>query len=402
MSSQRVPAKEKILIVDDLPANLRLLSQMLSEQGYGVRAVTSGARALLSVEASPPDLILLDIRMPEMHGYAVCERLKAQAHTREIPVIFISALGETEDKVRAFAVGGVDYVTKPFHVEEVLARVRTHLALRRLQKQLQEANRRMEQELLLAGQVQASFLPSTPPAVPGWQVAFTLQPARTTSGDFYDVHILPTGRLAILIADVVDKGVGAALTMVLSWSLLRTGALEHPAAPAQVLGAVNRRLLGDTHTGDFVTVFYGILDPVTGSLVYSNAGHDPPYLLPGPDGRGRQELGGTGLPLGILEDAAWGECQVQLAPGDLLVLYTDGVADAQDAAGSFYGRERLQAKVQSLAQAGAGRPTAAHDLRDAILADVQGFVGGAPQVDDITLVVVAREHGVLGAPAAPA
>jgi PleD family two-component response regulator len=136
-----------ILIVDDTPANLRLLSQMLEEQGYGVRAVTSGPRALESVAASPPDLILLDIRMPEMDGYTVCERLKTQPSTREIPVVFISALGETGDKVRAFAVGGVDYVTKPFQVEEVVARVRTHLEVCQLQQELREANRQLEQRL---------------------------------------------------------------------------------------------------------------------------------------------------------------------------------------------------------------------------------------------------------------
>jgi len=136
-----------ILIVDDTPANLRLLSQMLEEQGYGVRAVTSGARALKSIATDPPDLVLLDIRMPEMDGYTVCEQLKSQPSTREIPVVFISALGETEDKVRAFAVGGVDYVTKPFHVEEVVARVRTHLKIRQLQQELQAANRQLERQM---------------------------------------------------------------------------------------------------------------------------------------------------------------------------------------------------------------------------------------------------------------
>jgi PleD family two-component response regulator len=136
-----------VLIVDDTPANLRLLSQMLMEHGYKVRAVTSGTRALASIEAAPPDLILLDIRMPEMDGYAVCEQLKAQASTREIPVVFVSSLDETGDKVRAFAVGGADFVTKPFQVEEVVARVHTHLEVRRLQQELQEANQQLEQRL---------------------------------------------------------------------------------------------------------------------------------------------------------------------------------------------------------------------------------------------------------------
>jgi signal transduction histidine kinase len=126
-----------ILIVDDTPANLRLLSNMLAEQGYKVRSVINGQMALTAAQASPPNLILLDIRMPEMNGYEVCERLKADEDTRDIPIIFISALDATQDKVKAFTVGGVDYITKPFQLEEVLARVETHLALRNLQKSLQ-------------------------------------------------------------------------------------------------------------------------------------------------------------------------------------------------------------------------------------------------------------------------
>lgn len=127
-----------ILIVDDTPANLRLLSNMLSDQGYKVRSVINGQMALTAIHAAPPDLILLDIRMPGMSGYEVCEALKGDSGTCEIPVIFISALDEIHDKVKAFTVGGVDYVTKPFQFEEVLARVETHLALRNLQRQLQD------------------------------------------------------------------------------------------------------------------------------------------------------------------------------------------------------------------------------------------------------------------------
>ncbi|MBN1262642.1 MAG: hybrid sensor histidine kinase/response regulator [Anaerolineae bacterium] len=126
-----------ILIVDDTPANLRLLSSMLSEQGYKVRSVLNGQMALTAAQAAPPDLVLLDIRMPDMDGYAVCEALKQDERTADIPIIFISALDATQDKVKAFTVGGVDYITKPFQFDEVLARVRTHLALRALQKELE-------------------------------------------------------------------------------------------------------------------------------------------------------------------------------------------------------------------------------------------------------------------------
>ena len=139
--------QDNILIVDDTPANLRLLSQILSGRGYKVRAAIDGAHTLIAVQAAPPDLILLDIRMPKMDGYEVCRRLKADERTADIPVLFISALGETEDKVKAFAAGGVDYVTKPFQTKEVLARVETHLALRRLHHQLQAANTELARRL---------------------------------------------------------------------------------------------------------------------------------------------------------------------------------------------------------------------------------------------------------------
>ena len=140
-------SKLNILIVDDTRANLRFLAGILSEHGYLVRPVPDGSLALTSAQAEPPDLILLDINMPNMSGYEVCERLKANARTREIPVIFISAMTDVADKVKAFTTGGVDYITKPFQVEEVLARVETHLTLRCLQKSLQEKNHQLQEEV---------------------------------------------------------------------------------------------------------------------------------------------------------------------------------------------------------------------------------------------------------------
>jgi len=211
-----------ILIVDDTPANLQLLSKILVEQGYRARPVPSGSMALSAAQVEPPDLVLLDIRMPDMDGYEVCERLKADERTRDIPILFISALDATQDKIRAFQAGGLDYITKPFHLEEVLARVDTHLALRKLQQVLQDANTKMMMELALAGEVQTSFLPRSLPDIPGWQLTVTLKPSKETSGDFYDVRSLPNGNLGLLVADVVDKGAAAALFMALSWTLFRT------------------------------------------------------------------------------------------------------------------------------------------------------------------------------------
>ena len=139
--------KADILAIDDTPENLALLSQMLTEKGYKVRSVTKGSTALRGAKAAPPDLILLDVKMPEMDGYEVCQHLKANDRTRNIPVIFISALGDVFDKVKAFQVGGVDYITKPFQVEEVLARLSTHLTIRNLQLKLEARNNQLQQEI---------------------------------------------------------------------------------------------------------------------------------------------------------------------------------------------------------------------------------------------------------------
>lgn len=133
-------AKGDILIVDDTLANLRLLSTMLTEQGYIVRGVPNGSTALKVVALEPPDLILLDINMPQMDGYQVCQALKSDDTVCDIPVIFVSAMDEVLDKVRAFGAGGVDYITKPFQMEEVLVRIENQLTVRRLQQQLQQAN----------------------------------------------------------------------------------------------------------------------------------------------------------------------------------------------------------------------------------------------------------------------
>ncbi len=374
---------EEILIVDDNPDNLRLLAELLGNRGLHLCFATSGARALDSIALNPPDLLLLDIRMPEMDGYEVCRRVKENAATRDIPVIFISALDELGDKVHAFGVGGVDYVTKPFQMEEVLARVQTHLALRRLQKHLQESNARMEQELELARRVQAGFLPRRLPDLPDWQIAVSLIPARTTSGDFYDVIPLPDGGVGVAIGDVADKGVGAALLMAMSCALLRTFLSEHPREPDAVLGTLNRQLMEYTALSQFVTAFLGIVDPASGRLVYASAGHNPPLSI----GAAQvQHLAPSGTALAVLRDATFESRSITLERGDRLVLYTDGVTEATNAQEELFGVERLEQIVR------ASYPKTAEEIRDDSLDAVYRFSGGAALADDLALVILARNR----------
>src|SRR4028118_1360693 len=159
-SHQVLVGEEDILIVDDTPDNLRLLSTVLQSRGYRVRKAINGPLALKGIEIAPPDLILLDVNMPQMNGYEVCEKLKADPQTSEIPVIFLSALDDVSDKVKAFAVGAVDYITKPFQGEEVLARVKNQLTLRVLSKQLSEQNALLQQEIRDRQQAEKALIES--------------------------------------------------------------------------------------------------------------------------------------------------------------------------------------------------------------------------------------------------
>jgi sigma-B regulation protein RsbU (phosphoserine phosphatase) len=245
-------------------------------------------------------------------------------------------------------------------------------------------HQKMAQELAFAGQIQASFLPTDLPSLDGWQVAAALQAARETSGDFYDVFPLPNGKLGLLVADVSDKGMGAALYMAVARTLLRTYAHEYHTRPDYVLRVANRRILADTQAGLFVSVFYAVVDPYSGTLSYASAGHCPAFLL-----RLNQDqpemLRRTGMVLGVMEGGAWQQESVAMEPGDALVLYSDGVTDAQNAGAEFFGEERLHATIC----AHKGDP--ASQLQEAILAAVHQFTGDTSRFDDITVLVLERQ-----------
>lgn len=240
-------------------------------------------------------------------------------------------------------------------------------------------------EMANAGRVQESFMPKSPPEIPGWDLAAMLDPARQTSGDFYDFITLPEGRLAFLVADVADKGAGAALFMALTRSLLRTYAAAYPNDPAQVMHETNQRLLADSSRALFVTLFYGVLEIETGRLSYCNAGHNPPYYVPAAAEKALQPLALTGIPLGVESSAEWQAGELSLQPGDLLALYTDGLTEAQNEQGGYFGEAPLEARLRR------SRGGAAREVLQAIYADLVQFVGQARQADDITLLVLRRE-----------
>jgi sigma-B regulation protein RsbU (phosphoserine phosphatase) len=239
------------------------------------------------------------------------------------------------------------------------------------------------QELKLAHSIQASFLPASIPLIPGWQLTATLEPARQMAGDFYDFINLPNGKLGFLIADVADKGLGSALYMALSNTLIRTFANEYHANPAMVLKTANQHILRNARANLFVTVFFAVLDPTSGLVHYANAGHNPPFLL---GTNGIRTLNNTGMPLGIDEENDWTQDEVVISPGDILLLYTDGVTDAQNLAGEFIDKRVILNTVQM------NMGKTAYAIQQSILERVHRFVGDAPRFDDLTLVILEREN----------
>jgi serine phosphatase RsbU (regulator of sigma subunit) len=260
-------------------------------------------------------------------------------------------------------------------------------ALNQAERYLQMLDyQRISQELTLAGRIQASFLPDRIPDLPGWQLAVTLLPARATSGDFFDFIPLSDNKLAIIIADVADKGIGPALYMALSRTLIRTFAPQYEDQPDVVLSLTNQRILSDARAHLFVTMFYGVLDWHTGTLVYCNAGHNPPMLLSSRESDHTISLSKTGIPIGIDPDETWACRKVPIQAGDVLVLYTDGVTEAQNMHGHFFDEDLLlEAALEKFGGA-------AYEIQSSILENLQGFVGEFPQSDDITLMVLARDR----------
>ncbi len=243
---------------------------------------------------------------------------------------------------------------------------------------------RMERELQMAREVQASFLPRETPQVPGWEFAVRWQPAHEVAGDFYDFIPLDGGRLGLVIADVSGKGMPAALFMVLARSIVRASVARAPS-PADGIAHANRLICADSTSGMFVTLFYALLDPATGELTYVNAGHNPPLLCRQSDCAGQDQLTPltrTGMVLGVLEDAPFEQHSLRLNRGDLILFYTDGVTDAVDAKGQDFGMERLQ---QVLLE---HQHVPAADVVVALERAIGDLVGSAAPFDDVAMVVI--------------
>ena len=368
--------KNTILLVDDSPENIDLLGDVLKKD-YEIKVALSGEKALkIAGSKNPPDIILLDIMMPGMDGYEVCRRLKSDAKTQDIPVIFVTSMSEVEDEAKGLEVGAIDYITKPISTAIVKARVKNHLELKeareylknqneilelrveertreilelqRVEFELRVAQEKVENELNIAAQIQRSILPSDFPAFPEhdeFDLYAMMTPAREVGGDFYDFFFVDDDHLAMIIADVADKGVPAALFMMISRTIFRSIARQHKS-PSQVLTEANDLLCEGNDTGMFVTAFLAYYHLPTARLTYSNGGHNPALLF-GPDGACRELAQKHGPALGVKPGLLYNEDVDTLEPEQVLVMCTDGVTEACSPDNELFGLDRFTKLVCS-------------------------------------------------------
>jgi sigma-B regulation protein RsbU (phosphoserine phosphatase) len=369
-----------ILVVDDSPTNLQVLVRTLNYTGHRILAAKDGPTALDIAKRTQPDLMLLDVMMPGMDGFAVLRALKDQPETRNTLVIFLSARGEVADKVSGLELGAIDYVTKPIQGAEVLARVESHLSRLHLERQVRQNRDRLDRELAGAAHMQRLLLPPTMPNHPAIRFGSFYQTSRHAGGDYYDVLPLSGARIGIMVADVSGHGAPAAIVMAMIRAVVHTYP-GMPDDPPAVLRYINRHFEFLWNTPMYATAVYAVLDGARKTMRLSSAGHPLPMKVP----RGGEVTSpkvDTSMCLlwQELSDIPCVECRLE--PGDRWVFYTDGITDRQAPDGTMFDPERLSA---ALARKSTHAPA---DIVNDIVGELERFSGGQEPEDDQTLLVV--------------
>jgi len=369
----------RILIVDDIKANIDTLVGALHDE-YKLSVAVNGEGALRAVAKNPPDLVLLDIMMPGIDGYEVCRQLRADERSREIPIMFLSSLEDVQDKTRGFEAGGNDYLTKPFEILEVKARVKSLLKAKAYSDAIREA---AEREMRIAREIQMGILPrdlSKSTAGTGLDVCALFEPAKHVGGDLYEVLRATKDSIVIVIGDVMGKGIPAALFMAVTVTLLRTIARQ-TQRPEEILARLNDELEAQNPRRMFVTMSCLAIDAASGRTTGASAGHSPLLMIPS-NGAPRFVFPSSGMVLGMRPGQSFTLQTLDLTKGDTLLLYTDGITDAENTQEEQFESERL---VQCFS--GGAEPTAEKSASK-VLAAVKAFSAGAPQTDDITVIAI--------------
>ncbi len=370
---------EALLLVDDNPTNLQVLYQTLETTGCKLLVAKNGETALSIAQKAAPDLILLDIMMPGIDGFEVCRRLKGNPATANIPVIFLSALTDTKDKVQGLQLGAVDYVSKPFQPDEVIARVNTHLTIHRLKREVEKKNDALENELEVVSDVQRRLLPKNLPEVAGLKIAVHYETSLYAGGDYYDFTRLPDNQWGFLVADAEGHSAPAAVMMAMTCALFRSYP-QPPAEPGELLFFLNQHLCKVAEPS-FVTALYIVYDADRHRLKIARAGHPPPMIYRSAEKKAVEVNCSGVFPLGIDPYEQVPVTEAELKPGDRILMYTDGITERFSRDGETYGEARLLRQIEG---DGKLQPS---ELLAAIMKDVEAFAGGRPADDDQALLL---------------
>lgn len=384
----------KILSVDD-EADLEILltqyfRRKIKKGEYQFSFAHNGVEALKMLLEHPDfDIILSDINMPEMDGLTLLSRIN-EMRNPAMKCIMVSAYGDMDNIRSAMNQGAFDFTTKPIDLNDLERTIEKAADQISFIKKAQEEHSQLtsiQNDLHVAQEIQETILPKTMPAFGDsirnhFDLSASMKAAKYVGGDFYDFFKIDDTRLGLIIADVSGKGVPAAIYMAISRTILRTVALSCPSC-ADCLRQANGILCHDSVGDMFVTVFYGILDLNTGHIKYSNAGHNPPVLIRhGEDTASLLEPTGD-IALGAVQDLCYTEKETILAPGDSLLLYTDGVTEAVNAGNMFFGTRRLLGTCSEKTVEDSPK-----SLIDRINTSLAEFTAGTPQSDDITFLAV--------------
>ncbi|AJY75661.1 PP2C family protein-serine/threonine phosphatase [Paenibacillus beijingensis] len=355
----------RIVVVDDNAMNITVVQEMLKRAGYrDIRASSSGMELFellgLDEQGDDPlgrdgiepdvDLILLDMMMPRIDGIAVCRAIQQSERLRDIPIIMVTAMGDSKKLAEALDAGAIDYVTKPINRIELLARIRVALRLKQEKDWHKERDRRIREELQLAKEVQSAALPHKLDN-DSITIDAIYKPSEELSGDLYAWHRIDRNRYGVAVIDAMGHGISSSLVCMFIASVLKDAMIKL-VDPVLVMEELNRRALqlqfADQLIQYYFTALYMIVDIDKGVAEYVNAGHPPGMLLRGCNTNGAQTLLGGGTAVGMFENVTFTKHEVDIAPGDCIVLITDGLLDLLNAPDE----ERLDKLLERLAQGG--------------------------------------------------
>lgn len=379
-------ASEKVLIIDDSRLYREVLKRTLVDVGYDVLTAEDGQQGVEAAREGRPDLIITDMDMPVMSGEDVCRSLKADLSTRMVPIIMFTGSNDT-DLVEQLDAGADDYLPKTQHFRELKAKVKAFLRIKRLQDQilvqnekLKHENEENERELEMARELQLGLIPQETEPIGRLAMAFRYIPTSWAGGDLFDVVEGAEGCTNFFISDVSGHGVGAAFVTAMIKMSVQTCS-HGSGSVGDLVEGVNKAISALLADGMFVTAFFGSLSPDAARIQYVNAGHLPGLLIRSDD-QTIEHLESSSLPLGVLDDVDFESAEVDTAPGDRLILYTDGIIEADDESGEQFGMERFEQSVLSCCD------KSLDELVERALDDLIKFSGKHTFDDDVNLLAV--------------